>query len=131
MRRLPEGARALSGILSALHHFDDDARDVVARAGVERQLPQGIGALLHVAVFLQTLQQLVVGNDATQSVAAKQEAVAQLEGHDLDVWPVADFLGAQVLPEHIAEAVLARLVAGLPGMRLLRLRSVVITLSES
>ena len=56
----------------------DDAGDVVARALVEGELAQAVGALLHVGLVLHERQQLLVGDDAGQAVGAEQEAVAGL-----------------------------------------------------
>src|SRR5271168_1942599 len=45
------GMSAPRELLAGVDRLDDDARDVVARAGVERQLTEAVGAFLHVGVL--------------------------------------------------------------------------------
>src|SRR5882724_3329628 len=60
------------------HHFDDDARDVVPRAVVQRQLAQPVSALLCILALGDEAQELLVRHGAAQAVSAEQEAVARL-----------------------------------------------------
>ena len=89
---------------STLDHFDHDARHVIARPHVERQLAEAVGAFLDVGVFRDELQELFVGDGAGEAVAAEQEAVPVFEEDGLDFRAVADFLAAEVFPEDVLEA---------------------------
>ena len=83
-----EGLWRLVLLLSG--HFNDDARNVIARAGVQGQLTQGVGAFLHVGVFLHAAHNLVIGNHAAQSVRAKHELVAGFNCHGFDLGTFTD-----------------------------------------
>src|SRR5262245_34894667 len=69
--------------LLVLDHFNHDARDVIAGAGVKGHLTQTVSTLLNVGLFLDEVQHLLVGDDAAEAVGAEQEPVAALQLHDL------------------------------------------------
>src|SRR5579884_3942632 len=70
--------------LLRLGDCDDQARDVIFRAGIEGKLPQAIGAFLDILFLQNELEQLFVGDDAAETIGAEQEAVSGLNRHDLD-----------------------------------------------
>src|SRR5205085_1553231 len=72
----PMGSEYLTPGLLAFNDLNHDARDIVARAVVERQLPQAVGAFLHVGMILDELEDLLVGHRAGEAVGTQQEAIA-------------------------------------------------------
>src|ERR1700677_2376607 len=86
--------------------LDGNARDIVARPGIQGELPQPVGAFLHVGLLFHEVQNLLVGDGTGQTVAAKQKTIGRLKGNHLDLRSVLDLLAAEVLPQVVAEAML-------------------------
>ena len=66
---------------------------------------------MHFGLREDEFQQLVVGHDAVQPVRAEDKLVAGFHGFDGHVGAFADFVGAEVFPQHVLELVLAGLFA--------------------
>jgi len=64
---------------SILDGFDQDARNVIARAHVEGELAEAVGAFLDVGMRLDELEHFFVGHWAGQPVAAQEKLVAILQ----------------------------------------------------
>lgn len=82
--------------------MEDDARHVVAGTRVQRHLNQPFGARLGGRLSQDFVAQRFVGQRTSQPVRRKEDSIAGAKVHVDDVGAVADFLGAQILPEDVS-----------------------------
>src|SRR2546423_5061583 len=94
---------------SLIHNLNHHARHVIARALIEGELAEAVGAFLNFRMLLDEAEQLGVRDRAVETVGAEQELVARLYVNRSDLRAFADFLAAEVFPQDVAKAMLFRL----------------------